>query len=54
MGFGSVLNLQGHNYDYNESVDPDTLAIGNDWRVVGEDILNNLEKAKSESNLVAR
>ena len=48
MGVGSVLNLQGHLYEYNCSGDPDGIAIGNDWRMVGQDISDSLEKAKTE------
>ncbi len=48
MGVGSVLNLQGHLYEYNCSSDPDRIAIGNDWRMVGQDISDSLEKAKTE------
>ena len=48
MGFGSVLNLQGHLYEYNCSSDPDRIALANDWRMVGQDISDSLEKAESE------
>lgn len=47
-GFGSVVNLRGDNYAYNESEDPDTIAISNDWRMVGQDIGDSLEKAKRD------
>jgi hypothetical protein len=48
MGVGSVLNLHGANYAYNTCGEPDTVAIANDWRMVGQDIADNLKKAKSE------
>jgi hypothetical protein len=48
MGLGSVLNLQGHSYEYNSCEDPDGFAILNDWRMVGQDIGDSLEKAKKE------
>lgn len=48
MGFGSVVNMKGNLYDYNTSNDPDKLAIAQDWKMVGQDIRNSLDKAKSE------
>ncbi len=48
MGLGSVLNLQGHSYEYNSCEDPDGFAILNDWRMAGQDIGDSLEKAKKE------
>lgn len=47
-GFGSVLNLHGHVYEYNLSEDPDKIALANDWRIVGQDISDSLQKAKTE------
>jgi hypothetical protein len=44
-GFGSVVNLRGHLYDYNVSEDPDEIAIAHDWNMVGQDIRDALEKA---------
>lgn len=46
-GFGSVLNLEGQLYEYNSSEDPDRVALANDWRMVGQDISDALEKAKT-------
>jgi hypothetical protein len=48
MGFGSVLNLQGHLYEYNCCENPDKIALANDWRMVGQDISDSMNKAKSE------
>jgi hypothetical protein len=48
IGLGSVLNLSGRVCEYNESENPDQLAILNDWRVVGQDIEDSLGKAKKE------
>ena len=48
MGIGSVLNLQGHLYDYNASDDPDGIAIGHDWKVTGQDMQHALTGASSE------
>jgi hypothetical protein len=53
-GLGSVINLRGHLYDYNASEDPDTIAIANDWLMVGQDIKDALEKAKKEFEPIAR
>lgn len=46
-GIGSVLNLQGQIYEYNSSEDPDRIALANDWRMVGQDMADALEKAKA-------
>ena len=48
MGFGSVINIGGHLYDYNESENPDTIAIANDWRIIGNDIRVALDQAALE------
>jgi hypothetical protein len=47
-GFGSVLNLQGHLFEYNCSRDPDRIALAQDWRMVGQDISDAMEKAKAD------
>ena len=44
MGLGSVLAIQGHIHDYNASDDPDGIAIGHDWKMVGQDIQGALNK----------
>ena len=46
-GFGSVLYLGDKLHEYNASDDPDTLAIANDWLMIGKDIRAALEKGKS-------
>ena len=48
IGLGSVLNLGGKNYTYNETEDPDAIAIYNDWMMVGQDIDDSLAKARKE------
>ena len=45
-GFGSVVNIRGNNFAYNNSENPDAIAISNDWRMVGQDIGDSLEKAR--------
>jgi len=47
-GMGSVLNIGGYNHLYNVSEHPDETAIRNDWRMVGQDIRNALDKAAVE------
>jgi hypothetical protein len=47
-GFGGVLILSGQNHTYNESDDPDAIAILNDWMMVGQDIDDSLQKARRE------
>lgn len=53
-GYGSVLNLSGHLYDYNVCDDPDEVAIANDWNMVGQDIQDALDRAKVEFEPIAR
>jgi hypothetical protein len=45
---GSVLNICGHNHKYNESGNPDEIAISHDWHMVGQDIRDALKKAETE------
>ena len=45
MGLGSVLTLQGNNYSYNASDEPDALAIAHDWSVVGQDLRQAIQLA---------
>ena len=45
-GMGSVLDVGSGHEEYNCSDDPDTKAIANDWRMVGDDIREALERAK--------
>lgn len=47
-GWGSVINVRGHLYDYNASDDPDSIAIGHDWRMIGQDIRDAIEKFDAE------
>ena len=40
-GAGTVINLAGNFFDYNESLTPeqaDTLALWNDWAMIGQDM----------------
>lgn len=53
-GMGSVLNLRGDLFDYNRSEHPDEIAISEDWRAVGQDIQDALDKARAEFGPVAR
>ena len=47
-GMGSVLNLRGQAHEYNNSVDPDDVAIAHDWHMIGQDMRDALQKAKAE------
>lgn len=47
-GIGSVLNIRGDFFDYNRSEDADAIAISEDWRAVGRDIQDALDKARVE------
>lgn len=44
MGVGSVLAIQGEVYDYNTSNDPDGIAVAHDWKMVGQDMRDALNK----------
>lgn len=43
---GSVLTVGGGTFEYNTSEDPDSTAIAQDWKMVGQDIDDVLKKAK--------
>lgn len=45
-GMGSVLTVGGGTFEYNTSEDPDSTAIAQDWKMVGQDIDDVLKKAK--------
>ncbi len=50
-GAGSIWNLSGLYYIYNESSSPeeaDRKALASDWGMVGQDMQAALEKMKSE------
>ena len=52
-GLATITDLSGSFYEYNRSktpTDADRKAIENDWRVIGQDMINAYatEKAKSE------
>ena len=49
MGFGRVLSISGELFEYNSCDAPDTMAIANDWRMVGQDIKDSLSKAGKEA-----
>ncbi len=48
VGLGSVISIDGNLYHYNESVNPDDVAISNDWKMVGQDIKDALEVAETD------
>jgi len=48
MGVGSVLNICGEFHEYNASENPDDFAIERDWRMVGQDIQDALDRAITE------
>lgn len=49
MGLGSVLSVGGRFHEYNASENPDQIAIAHDWRMIGQDIADALERAASET-----
>ena len=53
-GIARALDMGGTLQEYNSSVSPeqaDALALGADWRVVGEDLLRAMEQLGSESQV---
>jgi hypothetical protein len=48
MGVGSVLSICGEFHEYNESENPDDIAVAGDWRMVGQDIKDALDRAVNE------
>ena len=51
IGWGSIYNLAGNYFEYNDSESPeeaDAMAIMNDWYVIGQDIGNSLSKFEKE------
>ena len=56
-GFGSVINLFGskiiHVTSENEN-DADSIALRNDFNMVGQDIFDSIEKVKQESKLALK
>jgi len=55
IGLGSIFNLPGDYFLYNYSeteAEADSIAIANDWHMVGQDIENAILKFKSEKQLV--
>lgn len=52
-GMGSVLNIAGNYYTFNDSEsdeEADFLALKSDWGVVGEDICESIIKVKKETS----
>lgn len=49
LGLGSVLNVRGQAHEYNASENPDEIAIANDWRMIGQDLRDALERAATEA-----
>jgi hypothetical protein len=47
-GLGSVVCIDGKFYQYNESENPDDIAIANDWRMVGQDIQDAVDVAEAD------
>jgi hypothetical protein len=47
-GMGSVLNIRSHHHKYNESGNPDEIALSHDWHMVGQDMRDALRKAEAE------
>jgi hypothetical protein len=54
-GAGTVINLGGNFYDFNSSesgFEADEMAIENDFRMIGQDISDVLEKIEVDKNLL--
>lgn len=53
IGAGSVINIAGNYYNFNESdseSEADAKAIENDFKMVGQDIYNVLNDSKLKNN----
>jgi hypothetical protein len=48
MGLGSVLNVGTQTHEYNAAEHPDEIAIASDWRMIGQDIRDALDRAATE------
>lgn len=52
-GAGSVLNIGGDYFDYNNSSsddEADKKAVSSDWKIVGADILSSMKQLLTNSN----
>lgn len=43
-GAGTVINLAGNYYEFNETTNPDEIAMQNDFRIVGSDLRKALSQ----------
>ncbi len=53
-GISRALDMGGTLQEYNSSISPeqaDSLALGADWRVVGQDLLNAMEHLAEENKI---
>ena len=53
-GAGTLMNLSGNFYDFNASktgFEADEKALENDFRMVGQDICDTIEKVKTNKKL---
>ncbi len=48
-GVASILNVQGNFYDFKYSLDPDNRAIKSDWKTVGNDLKESVEKFENQN-----
>lgn len=54
-GAGTVINLAGNFYEFNSSdsgFEADEMAIQNDFRMVGQDICDVIEKIKEDKKVL--
>lgn len=54
-GAGTVINLAGNFYDFNSSdtgFEADETAIQNDFRMIGQDIFDVIEKIKEDKKVL--
>jgi hypothetical protein len=51
IGIGSLLNLSGNYFDYNQSrttAQADQRALSNDWAMVGQDIRRAMDQVEND------
>ena len=54
-GVGTIMNIPGNFYAYNTSMsglEADEIAIENDFRMIGQDINDVIERVKEDSNIL--
>jgi len=54
VGVGSVADLSGGNYRYNTSEEPDSLALGVDFAIVGHDFRDAMVQLEAQEHVTVQ